>query len=128
MPKRVIPLSDVKVRNAKAKLKDYKLADGGGLYLLVSSTGGKLWRLKYNFGGKEKLLALGKYPIVSLSEARQRRDDAKRLLDTGVDPLINRQAVKASKHEAAANSFEVIAREFHSNKKDEWTTGHADTS
>lgn len=127
MPKRVIPLSDVKVRNAKAKDKDYKLTDGGGLYLLVSSTGGKLWRLKYNYGGKEKLLALGKYPIISLSEARQRRDDAKRLLDTGVDPLINRQAVKASKHEAAANSFEVLAREFHSNKKDEWTTGHADT-
>jgi len=127
MPKRVIPLSDVKVRNAKAKGKDYKLTDGEGLYLLVSSTGGKLWRLKYNFGGKEKLLALGKYPIVSLSEARQRRDDAKKLLDTGVDPLINRQAVKASKHEAAANSFEVLAREFHRNKKDEWTSGHADT-
>lgn len=127
MPKRVIPLSDVKVRNAKTKGKDYKLTDGGGLYLLISSTGGKLWRLKYNFGGKEKLLALGKYPIISLSEARQRRDDAKRLLDTGIDPLINRQAVKASKHEAASNSFEVLAREFHSNKKIEWTAGHADT-
>jgi hypothetical protein len=66
MPKRIIQLSDVKVRNAKSKEKDYKLADGGGLYLLVSSTGGKLWRFKYRYGGKEKLLALGLYPIVSL--------------------------------------------------------------
>jgi len=127
MPKRIIPLSDVKVRNAKAKGKDYKLTDGGGLYLLVSSAGGKLWRFKYSYGGKEKLLALGVYPIITLSEARQRRDDAKKLLDNGIDPSINRKAVKAARNETAANSFEVIAREFHSNKKDEWTAGHADT-
>jgi integrase len=125
MPKRIIPLSDAKVRNAKAKGNDYKLTDGGGLYLLVSSTGGKLWRFKYAYGGKEKLLALGAYPIVTLSEARQRRADAKRLLDAGVDPSINRKAVKAARNEAAANSFEVIAREFHCNKKTEWTEGHA---
>lgn len=127
MPKRVIPLSDVKVRNAKAKGKDYKLTDGGGLYLLVSSTGGKLWRFKYAYGGKEKLLAIGKYPTVTLSEARQRRDDAKRLLDTGVDPSVNRKALKAARNEAAANSFEVLAREFHINKRDKWAEEHAKT-
>jgi len=127
MPKRIIPLSDVKVRNAKPKEKDYKLADGGGLYLLVSSTGGKLWRFKYGYGGKEKLLALGVYPIVGLSDARQRRDDAKKLLDNGVDPSINRKAAKAARNEAIENSFEMVAREWHGHKKDEWSIDHAAT-
>jgi len=127
MPKRIIPLSDVKVRNAKPKEKDFKLADGGGLYLLVSSTGGKLWRFKYGYGGKEKLLALGVYPIVGLSDARQRRDDAKKLLDNGVDPSINRKAAKAARNEAIGNSFEMVAREWHGHKKDEWSIDHAAT-
>jgi len=127
MPKRIIPLSDVKVRNAKAKEKDYKLTDGGGLYLLVASTGSKLWRFKYAYGGKEKLLALGKHPIITLSEARRRRDDAKILLDTGVDPSINRKAVKAARNKTAANSFEVIAREFHIDKRDKLSDEHAKT-
>ncbi len=127
MPKRIIPLSDVKVRNAKPKEKDYKLADGGGLYLLVSSTGGKLWRFKYGYGGKEKLLALGVYPIVGLSDARQRRDDAKKLLDNGVDPSINRKAAKAARNEAIENCFEMVAREWHGHKKDEWSIDHAAT-
>lgn len=127
MPKRIIPLSDAKVRNARPKGKDYKLADGGGLYLMVSSTGGKLWRFKYRYGGKEKLLSLGAYPVVGLSDARQRRDDAKKLLDKGVDPTINRKATKAARNEAAANSFETVAREFHGHKKDDWTEDHAAT-
>ena len=127
MPKRIMPLPDVKVRNAKPKEKDYKLTDGGGLYLLVSSTGGKLWRFKYTYGGKEKLLALGAYPIVGLSDARQRRDDAKKLLENGVDPSINRKAIKTAKNEAAANSFETVAREFHGHKKADWTGDHAAT-
>lgn len=105
----------------------YPIADGGGLYLLVSPTGGKLWRFKYGYGGKEKLLALGAYPVVGLSEARQRRDDAKRLLETGVDPSVNRKAIKAARNEAAINSFETIAREFHSHKLDNWTEDHATT-
>jgi integrase len=127
MPKKIIPLSDVKVRNAKPKDRDYKIADGGGLYLLVSSSGGKLWRFKYIYGGKEKLLALGTYPVIGLSDARYRRDDAKRLLDNGVDPSINRKVIKAARNEAAANSFEIIAREFHSHRKNEWTQDHAAT-
>jgi integrase len=127
MPKRIIPLSDAKVRNARPKGKDYKLADGGGLYLMVSSTGGKLWRFKYRYGGKEKLLSLGAYPVVGLSDARRRRDDAKKLLESGVDPTINRKATKAARNEAAANSFETVAREFHGHKKDDWTEDHAAT-
>jgi integrase len=127
MPKRIIPLSDANVRNARPKGKDYKLADGGGLYLMVSSTGGKLWRFKYRYGGKEKLLSLGAYPVVGLSDARRRRDDAKKLLESGVDPTINRKATKAARNEAAANSFETVAREFHGHKKDDWTEDHAAT-
>lgn len=127
MPKRIIPLSDVKVRNAKSQEKDYKLTDGGGLYLLVSKTGGKLWRLKYRFGGMEKLLALGSYPIVSISEARQRRKNAKKLMDKGIDPSINRKAEKAARSEAVTNSFEKIAREWHGHKQGEWSTEHAST-
>jgi len=127
VPKRIVPLSDVKVRNAKPREKDYKLADGGGLYLLVTKTSSKLWRFKYGYGGKEKLLALGIYPIISLIEARHRRDKAKQLLEKGVDPSINKRATKASRNEAIANSFEVIAREWHGHKQDEWTKDHATT-
>jgi len=127
VPKRIVPLSDVKVRNAKPREKDYKLADGGGLYLLVTTTGSKLWRFKYGYGGREKLLALGSYPIISLTEARHRRDNAKQLLEKGVDPSINKKAAKATRNEAIANSFEVIAREWHGHKKDEWSRDHAAT-
>ncbi len=127
MPKRILPLSDAKVKNAKPKAKNYKLTDGGGLFLLVTTSGGKLWRLKYTYAKKEKLLALGAYPTVTLSDARQRRDDAKRLLDNGVDPSDNRKAVKDAKNEAAANCFEVIAREFHNHKKFKWSEEHAAT-
>lgn len=127
MPKTILPLSDVKVRNAKPQGKDYKLADGGGLFLLVTTTGSKLWRFKYRFGGMEKLLALGKYPITSISDARQKRDSAKQLLDKGIDPSINRKAERAAQNETAANSFEKIAREWHGHKQGEWSQEHAAT-
>jgi hypothetical protein len=86
-----MPLNEVKVRNAKPKEKPYKLSDSEGLYLHITETGGKLWRFKYRFdndgkGKKEKLLALGKYPEVSLHDARKRRDDARKLLGNNVDP------------------------------------------
>jgi len=127
MPKRIIPLSDVKIKNAKPRDKNYKLADGGGLYLLITPTGGKLWRMKYTYGDKEKLLAIGSYPTVDLSEARQQREAAKKLLKQGVDPSIQKKAKKEAMHEATKNSFEAIAREWHGHKKDEWTADHAST-
>jgi integrase len=129
MPKRIIQLSDVKVRNAKSKEKDYKLADGGGLYLLVSSTGGKLWRFKYHYGGKEKLLALGLYPIVSLFDARSKRNNAKQLLEKNIDPSLVRKAEREVRSDAIANSFEVIAREWHTekNNRKEWSADHSAT-
>jgi Arm DNA-binding domain len=102
-------------RSAKAKLdKPFKLADGQGLYLYVKpgiKDWSKYWRLKYRFAGKEKLLALGQYPDVTLDQARQRRDEARKLIADGIDPGENKKAVKASRLALAENSFEVIARE-----------------
>jgi hypothetical protein len=97
--------------------------DGGGLYLEVSPAGGKLWRLKYRFEGKEKRLALGAYPAVGLREARARRDEAKKHLANGADPGAVRKAQKATQQERAANSFEVIAREWFA----QWKTAKAES-
>lgn len=105
-------LRDLTVRNAKPADKPYRLFDGGGLYLEVAPNGGKLWRLKYRFAGKEKRLALGVYPTTGLKEARDKRDEAKKLLAAGVDPGVARKAEKASRNASAANSFEAVAREW----------------
>ncbi|MFA5496233.1 MAG: integrase arm-type DNA-binding domain-containing protein [Porticoccaceae bacterium] len=107
-----MPLTDAKARASKPAEKDYKLADEKGLYLLVKKSGGRLWRLKYRMGGKEKLLALGVYPDVSLAQARQARDEARTLLTQGIDPGQHKKATKAAREDAAANSFEVVAREW----------------
>jgi integrase len=119
-------LSDTAIKNTKPGAKPIKLADEKGLFLLVTPAGGKWWRLKYRFGGKEKLLSLGTYPEVSLKDARQRRDDARKLLANDIDPSVNRKAVKATKTERAANSFEVIAREWFSKKSQGWAASNAD--
>ena len=84
MPKRIAPLTDTTVRTEKPAEKPQKLFDGGGLFLLVTPTGGKLWRFKYRFGGSEKSLSLGTYPQTSLAEARQKRDQASALLAKGI--------------------------------------------
>ncbi|CAE6828819.1 tyrosine-type recombinase/integrase [Paraburkholderia nemoris] len=119
-------LTDTAVRNTKPGEKPLKLFDGGGLFLLVAKTGGKLWRLKYRFGGKEKLLALGSYPEVSLKDARERRDEARRQLAKGADPGETRKAEKASKLGREADSFEVIAREWFAKYAPTWAKSHAD--
>ena len=104
-------LSDVKVRSAKPEAKAYKLTDGEGMVLLVHPNGSKYWRLRYRFGGKEKMLALGKYPEVSLADARARRDEARKLLANSVDPSENKKAVKVDQEQEAI-TFEVVAREI----------------
>ncbi len=111
-------LTDTTIRKAKPAEKQYKLADERGLFLLVHPNGSRYWRLKYRFDGKEKLLALGVYPDVGLKEARERRDEARKLLTGGVDPGENRKAQKASRAEKAANSFEVVCREWLEARKD----------
>jgi integrase len=108
-----MPLIDTAIRNAKPAAKPARLFDGGGLYLEVSPAGGKLWRLKYRVDGKEKLLALGIYPDVSLVTARAKRDDARKLLADGIDPGAHRKAAKAMRAGLAANTFEVIGREWY---------------
>lgn len=125
MPKRIAPLSDVQVRNAKPKEQDYKLPDGYGLFLLVTPTGGKLWRLDYRTGDKRKTMALGQYPAVSLAEARDRREDARKLLVNGQDPAAVKKAVQEAAAVAAASTFAVVAGEWFEKRKQEWVDSHA---
>lgn len=126
MAKRIQPLTELQVKNAKPTPKESKIFDGGGLFLLITPSGGKLWRLKYRFGGMEKLLSLGSYPQITLSDARQRREDAKRLLANGVDPGEIKKAQKAAIAQADENTFEGIAREWHDHSKTSWSDNHAE--
>ncbi|MEE9913540.1 MAG: integrase arm-type DNA-binding domain-containing protein [Deltaproteobacteria bacterium] len=123
MPKRIIPLTDMKVLKAKPKDKPASFFDGGGLYLLVTPTGGKLWRFKYRFNKQEKKLALGSYPEISLLDARQRREDARKLLANGIDPGAVRKAQKQANIQET-ETFEVIAREWHNKFMTTWKRSH----
>lgn len=105
-------LSNTAIINAKAAEKPYKLYDTNGLFMYVTPNGGKWWRLKYYFDGKEKLLSLGTYPDISLSQARQKREDSKKLLAIDIDPSENRKQTKAHNKLNIENSFELIAREW----------------
>lgn len=120
-----MPLTDSSCKNAKPSLKAKKMSDSGGLYLEVTPTGSKYWRLKYRFCGKEKRLAFGVYPKVSLKEARDKRDEARKLLASGTDPSQTKKLDKLAQHINAANSFESIAREWHENQALSWTPRHA---
>ncbi|HHX3466184.1 TPA: Arm DNA-binding domain-containing protein, partial [Enterobacter asburiae] len=103
-------LSPKQIENAKPRDTDYKISDGGSLYLLVKKTGGKYWRMNYRFAGKQATLALGLYPDVPLTTARKRRDEARQLLAEGRDP---RETKKAESTEPTSPTFEAIAREWH---------------
>jgi integrase len=118
-------LTDTAVKKAKPGQKAVKLTDSRGLYLLIATTGGKLWRFNYRYGGKYKTLALGGYPDVSLAKARERCDTARKLLADGIDPGAKRKAEKAARTEIAGNSFEVIAREWHTTMAKKWNPTHA---
>lgn len=117
-------LTDLKIKQAKPRVKTYRISDGAGLYLEISPKGGKWWRLKYRFDGREKRLSMGVYPQVSLRAARERREEARKLLADGVDPSENRKAIKMAKEDQAANSFEVIAKEWLAKHSSQWTPGH----
>ena len=122
-----MPLSDRQIKNAKPAEtgKKTKLFDGGGLYLEVTPAGGKIFRLKYRIGGKEKTLTIGKYPAVSLSEARQATENARRLLASGQDPSEAKQQEKRERQAAALNTFESIARRWHTDNLHRWKENHA---
>jgi len=112
-----MPLTDTAIRTAKPGEKPYKLADEKGLFLLVSPNGSKWWRLKFRVDGKEKLLSLGTYPETGLKKARADRDEARGMLADGIDPSEHRKASKAAREALAANSFEIICREWLLNKR-----------
>ncbi|HEE0118644.1 TPA: integrase arm-type DNA-binding domain-containing protein [Citrobacter gillenii] len=115
-------LTDIKVRTAKPTDKQYKLTDGSGMHLLVHSNGSKYWRLQYRFGGKQKMLALGVYPEVTLADARARRDEARKLLANGVDPGDKKKNDKVELEEA--RTFEQLAVEWHATNK-KWSEEHS---
>jgi integrase len=130
MPKRILPLSDLQVKNAKPKETDYKLSDGYGLHLLITPTGGKLWRFQYRFDNKQKILALGAYPSVTLSDARQRREEAKKQLANNADPCAIRKAQKETvlvQAENDSNTFEKIAKEWLAKNSPQWSQSHIKT-
>lgn len=116
-----MPLSDIAIKSAKPQEKPYKMSDGEGMFLLVSPNGSKLWRLKYRYNQKEKLLALGTYPEVSLSRAREKRFEARKLLSEGIDPSLARKEEKREKLVNSANSFESIACQWVEKKKSGWS-------
>ncbi|WP_275076715.1 tyrosine-type recombinase/integrase [Providencia rettgeri] len=114
------------VETAKPKEKSYKLFDGGGLYLEVTAKGSRYWRMKYRFGGKEKRLAFGVFPIVTLAEAREMRNQAKKVLAAGGDPGEVKKEEKAIQKLSTGNTFEAIAREWHKSKADRWSLRYRD--
>lgn len=121
-------LTDTTARKAKPAEKPYKLADGGGLYLAVMPEGGKLWRWKYRFGGREKLMAIGKYPQVSLAQARELHAENRRILAAGVDPMARRKTEKTAEREQIENAFETIAGKWIEHWKEDKSVRHVDST
>ncbi|HGY4579608.1 TPA: tyrosine-type recombinase/integrase [Klebsiella variicola] len=115
-------LTDIKVRTAKPTDKQYKLTDGSGMHLLVHPNGSKYWRLQYRFDGKQKMLALGVYPEITLADARARRDEARKLLANGVDPGDKKKNDKVE--QSKARTFKEVAIEWHGTNK-KWSEDHA---
>jgi hypothetical protein len=119
-------LNDAKIRAAKPRAKPYKLTDGNRLYLLVSPSGAKLWRWNYTYDGKQKSMAFGAHPIVSLTDARSKRDEAYTVLCEGRDPAVAKKLKIEENLEASRNTFERVAREWYENAKPNWAAVHAD--
>ena len=116
--------TDIAIKKAKPKEKQYRIYDEKGLCCVITPSGGKLWRLKYRVNGREKTLSIGKYPEKTLSEARGDRDTARKQVTQGIDPSALKQSEKAG---GSADCFESIAREWHQKNQNKWTEGHART-
>lgn len=121
-----MPLSDIQIRSARASNKARRMHDEKGLYLEISPAGGKWWRLKYRFDGKEKRISLGVYPETSLREARARRDEARKLIASSVDPSNHRRSQRIARAGKAANSFQAVTLEWFEKYATTWAKGHAD--
>ena len=120
-----MPLTDIKCKAAQPKIKQYKLSDSEGLYLLIKQSGGKYWQMKYRYAGKEKILSIGKYPEISLQEAREKKYEARKLLRENIDPSAEKKAAKHQILLGSENSFKSIATEWHEKQKHLWTALHA---
>ena len=120
-----MPLTDTKLRNTKPAATPYKLADSGGLFLHVHPSGGKRWRYKYRFAGKEKLLSIGTYPEISLAEAREYHLQARKALAAGGDPSEIKKTAKRLAILNSENTYEAVAREFVEQRKHKWTPGYS---
>lgn len=125
MARLIAPLTDAKVRNAKPRDKEYQMFDGTGLHLLVTPAGSKLWRFKYRINGKDQKISFGKYPEVSLAQARQKRDEARLQLAQGVDPGVMRKTLRLSGCQEI-ETVEFVAREWHTRFKVSWTADYAE--
>lgn len=119
-----MPLTDIQIRRAKAQDKPFTLSDGQGLSLLINPDGSKGWRFRYRFAGKARLMSFGSYSLVSLAEAREKRDKARKQVANGIDPVEERKAQKLAQQLSSENSFEAISREWHANKADRWTLAY----
>src|ERR1019366_7343373 len=120
-------LTELEVKKAKATDKPQKMADSGGMYLLIQTSGSKCWRMDYRFAGKRKTLAIGIYPDVTLTQARERREDARKLLANGGDPSAIKKAAKQKSQKSfqeISNTFATLTAEFHKVKSPMWTAGH----
>ncbi len=119
-------LTDAAARTATGRDRDYKLKDSGGLYLFVTTTGHRSWRLKYRFGGKERRLVLGSYPAIKITDARKLRDEAKQMLRDGRDPGYERKKAKLANFNRHEHTFEKYARQWHELQRGRWSKVHAD--
>ena len=120
-----MPLTDRQIKNAKPAAKAYKLTDGSGLYLQVTPAGGKLWRFDYVIANKRKTLSIGKYPLISLLEAREAAESARRLLAAGQDPGEAKKQAKQERITALQNTFRNLAAEWYEHQRAGWTAGYA---
>lgn len=120
-----MPLTVLQVQKAKPKEKPYKLSDGRGLYLLVTPSGGKYWRMKFHFARRERVLSFGVFPEVSLLDARQKCEDARRMKLNGIDPAEHKREAQRALILSYENDFEKVAREWHQLKKNRWSEYYA---
>lgn len=117
-------LTDIQIKRAKPQDKPYTLNDGQGLSLLINPDGSKGWRFRFRFAGKARLMSFGSYDLVSLAEAREKRDIARKQVANGIDPVEERKALRLAQKLSIENSFEAICREWHTNKADRWTVAY----
>ncbi|MDI7273519.1 tyrosine-type recombinase/integrase, partial [Cronobacter dublinensis] len=117
-------LTDIQVKRARPQDKPYTLNDGQGLSLLINPDGSKGWHFRFRFAGKARLMSFGSYDLVSLAEAREKRDNARKQVANGIDPVEERKAFKLAQKISTDNSFESVSREWHSTKADRWTIAY----